>query len=165
MRLLRVVVVTVLAMLFVTPAAPAHAGPQDTSVVVRVYHRPLAPTSVTGSGLGTVRTYFVPIAVNGVAADGQYMTGTLTTTAQGLPGDQEARSANLVFVLGRTEDQLVIGGSSLYPGGAGTLAVGLRTVRPVIGGSGAYAGAVGQVISTNLGPDGWTHVFRVRLLR
>ena len=36
-----------------------------------------------------------------------------------------------------------------------------RTVRPVLGGSGIYDGASGQVISTNLGADGWTHVFRI----
>ena len=44
-----------------------------------------------------------------------------------------------------------------------TLAPGQRTVRPVLGGSGTYDGASGQVVSTNLGADGWTHVFRITL--
>ncbi len=169
MRLARAVIVAVVVALGVTGVGvsgmgvAAQAAPRDPVTTVTVYHQPLAPTSVTGSGLGAVRTYFIPIAVNGVARDGQYMTGTLTTTALGLPGDQEARSTNLVFVLGRTEDQLVVGGSSLYPTGAGTLAVGIRVIRPVIGGAGKYAGATGQVVSTNLGPDGWTHVFRLHV--
>ena len=147
-------------------AAPAHAATAGHSkgiTTVTVYHQPVTPTSVTGSGLGTVRTFFTPTAVNGKAADGQYLTGTLTTIALGLPGNQEIRASDLIFVFGSIENQLVVGGASLYPAAGATLAVGAKVVRPVIGGSGTYAGAVGQVISTNLGDQGWTHVFKVRL--
>jgi len=31
----------------------------------------------------------------------------------------------------------------------------------VLGGSGKYANASGDVVSTNLGANGWTHVFRL----
>lgn len=31
----------------------------------------------------------------------------------------------------------------------------------VLGGSGVYAGARGWAITTNLGADGWSHVFRL----
>ena len=131
--------------------------------MVRVYHAAVAPTSITGSGIGTIRTFFIPIAVDGVAADGQYLVGTLTTLAEGVSDGQELRSSNLTFVVGDEANQLVVGGVSLYPPAGATLALGQRTIRPILGGSGTYDDARGQIISTNLGPDGWTHVLRIRL--
>jgi hypothetical protein len=103
------------------------------------------------------------MAVNGVAANGQYLTGTLTTLDIGVPGGQEIRGSNLIFVFGSSNDQLVVGGIAIYPAAGATLADGARVVRPVIGGSGKYAGAAGQAISTNLGAKGWTHVFKIRI--
>ncbi len=129
---------------------------------VTVYHQAVDPIAVTGSGIGTVRTFLAPIAVDGAARDGQYFTGTLTTLATGLPGDQELRASNLVFVIGDEANQLVIGGISLYPAAGATIAAGTRTTRPVIGGSGTFAGATGEVVTTNLGADGWTHVFLIQ---
>lgn len=157
-----VAIVALIAM--VSAAAPAQAHDKHSDITtVTVYHQPVTTTSVTGSGMDTVRTFFAPTAVNGKAADGQYLTGTLTTVTLGLPDNQEVRASNLIFVFGSIDNQLVVGGASLYPSGAATIAVGARVVRPVIGGSGTYAGAAGQVISTNLGESGWTHVFKIRL--
>jgi hypothetical protein len=110
-----------------------------------------------------VRTFLIPIDVDGVSAEGQYLSGTLTTLSDSVNGDEELRSANLVFVFGDEANQLVVGGISLYPPAGSTIAVGAETVRPVIGGSGIYAGATGEVISTNLGDMGWSHVFHIRL--
>jgi len=136
---------------------------EDSNVsIIRVYHEAVAPTSITGSGIGTVRTFFIPIAVNGTAADGQYLVGTLTTLAENVSDGLELRGSNLTFVVGEEANQLVVGGVSLYPPQGATLAPGQRTSRPVLGGSGIYEGARGQVVSTNLGVDGWTHVFRIR---
>jgi len=159
----RVLIALVATIALVGVAGPAHADQRNGITTVTVYHQPVTTTSVTGAGLGTVRTFFAPTAVNGKAADGQYLTGTLTTVTEGLPGDQEVRASNLIFVFGSIENQLVVGGASLYPAAGATLAVGARVVRPVIGGSGRYAGAAGQVISTNLGDTGWTHVFKIRI--
>lgn len=161
----RALAAAVTALALVGLAAPAHAAQDRHSGIttVRVYHQPVTTTSVTGSGLGTVRTFFAPIAVNGVPANDQYLTGTLTTIADGLPGNQEVRASDLIFVFGSMDNQLVVGGGAIYPSGGATLAVGARVIRPVIGGSGTYAGAAGQVISTNLGPNGWTHVFKIRI--
>jgi hypothetical protein len=144
-------------------AAPAHAASSAGITTVTVYHQPVVPTAVTGSGIGTVRYFTMPTAVNGVAADGQYLTGTLTTLDTGVAGGQEIRASNLIFVFGSSENQLVVGGIAIYPAAGATLAPGARVVRPVVGGSGKYAGAVGQVISTNLGAHGWTHVFKIRI--
>ena len=144
-------------------AAPAQAAPKSGITTVTVYHQPVVPTAVTGSGIGTVRYFSVPMAVNGVAANGQYLTGTLTTLDVGIPGGQEIRGSNLIFVFGSSDDQLVVGGIAIYPAAGATLADGARVVRPVIGGSGKYAGAAGQAISTNLGAKGWTHVFKIRI--
>jgi hypothetical protein len=163
MRLAKItsILFTLVALVFAPLiAASAHA---DTTTVVRAYHSAVTPISTTGSGVGTVRTFFIPIAVDGTAANGQYLTGTLTTLAENASGGLEIRGSNLTFVLGAEANQLVIGGISLYPPAGATLAPGQRTVRPVIGGSGAYLGARGQVVSVNLGPTGWTHTFRVIL--
>ena len=130
---------------------------------VKVYHQAVTPIAVSGSGIGTVRTFFIPIAVNGKAADGQYLTGTLTTVSAAMADGQELRASNLTFVFGSEDNQMVVGGISLYPPAGATIAPGAKTIRPVIGGSGIYDGARGQVVSTNLGANGWTHVFKVRL--
>lgn len=164
MKLTRTLAALVIGLLAVVGiASPAQAASGSGITTVRVYHRPVVPTAVTGSGIGTVRFFTMPIAVNGVAADGQYMSGTLTTLDTGVPGGQEIRDSNLVFVFGSSENQLVVGGIAIYPAAGATLAEGARVVRPVVGGSGKYAGAVGQAISTNLGANGWTHVFKIRI--
>ncbi len=168
MKSFRLVAAALLALVALAIATPAHAAnaPGSSSTkptIVRIYHQPVTPTSVQGTGLGTVRTYFAPIAVDGKSADGQYLTGTLTTVALGMPGGQEVRSSNLVYVLGGEENQLVVGGISLYAPAGATIAAGQTTIRPVLGGSGAYEGAKGQVFSKNLGDAGWTHVFRITM--
>ena len=141
-------------------AAPASAAQKHTTVTIT--HAPTAPTAVVGSGLGTVRTYYVPTAVNGKKAPKTgYMTGTLTTVATGFPDNQEVRTSNLVFVVGSEPNQLVVGGLSLYNTDLSTIAAGQSTVRPIIGGSGIYSGARGTVLTTNLGDQGWRHVFRL----
>lgn len=145
--------------------APAQAADNTKRETIRVYHEPVSPTVISGSGVGEVRTFFIPIAVNGVAQDGQYLSATLTTMATNMPGNQELRASNLNFVFGAEEDQIVVGGVSLYPPTGATLAPGTKTVRPVLGGSGKYDGARGQLISRNYGADGWTHTFRVTILR
>lgn len=140
--------------------APASAAKAKTTVIT-VAHAPVTPTSVSGSGLGTVRTYYVPITVVGTTPQTGYMSGTLTTIATGQPNNQELRASNLTFVVGSEPNQLVVGGLSLYPADGATLAVTQSTIRPIIGGSGIYRGARGQVESTNLGDQGWRHVFRI----
>ena len=163
MRISRTAVaLAVTAMAFVA-AVPVQAAPADKPTVVSVYHQAVTPIAVSGSGVGMVRTFFLPIAVNGKAADGQYLSGTLTTLDTAMPGNQELRASNLTFVLGAEANQIVVGGVSLYPPAGATLAPGQTTIRPVLGGSGTYEGARGQVVSTNLGANGWTHVFKIRM--
>ncbi|PHX60517.1 MAG: hypothetical protein CK552_05475 [Actinobacteria bacterium] len=142
-------------------ALPAGAAPADKPTIVKVYHQAVSPIATSGSGIGTVRTFFIPIAVDGLAADGQYLIGTLTTLSNPMASGEEIRSSNLTYVFGRETSQLVVGGISLYPPGGATLATGQSVIRPVIGGSGIYVGARGQVVSTNLGANGWTHVFKI----
>lgn len=167
MTFARLLIAPLIAALALLGGAPAHAahesGHESKPVTVRVYHQAITPVAVLVTPAATVRTFFGPIAVDGKAADGQYITGTLTTLVGGMPGGQELRASNLVFVFGSEENQMVVGGISLYPPTGATLAPGQRTVRPVLGGSGIYDGASGQVVSTNLGADGWTHVFRITL--
>jgi len=136
---------------------------QQAVTEVTVTHAVVTPTATLGTGTGTVRMFYAPIDVDGVSADGQYFSGTLTTLAEGVSGDQELRSSNLIFVFGEEANQLVVGGISLYPSAGATLAVGEESVRPVVGGSGSYSGARGDVVSTNLGDLGWSHVFRINM--
>lgn len=166
MRLVRILSAAVasLAIAVVPTTAMAAPSAEQAGVTrISVYHQPTSPTATSGTGIGEVRTFTAPIAVDGVAADGQYFTGTLTTLATGLKGNQELRASNLIFVFGDEANQLVVGGISLYPAAGATIAPGARTVRPVVGGSGTYAGATGQVVTTNLGADGWSHVFLIRV--
>jgi hypothetical protein len=87
-------------------ASPAQAASNSGITTVTVYHQPVTPTATTGSGIGTVRYFTMPTAVNGVAADGQYLTGTLTTLDTGVAGGQEIRASNLIFVFGSSENHL-----------------------------------------------------------
>jgi hypothetical protein len=141
----------------------ASASEFERTETVRVYHEAVQPTATSGTGIGAVRTFFIPMAVDGVPADGQYLAGTLTTLVELLPNGQQLRASNLVFVFGAEADQLVVGGVSQYPVAGATLAPGQKTTRPILGGSGKYANASGDVVSTNLGADGWTHVFRLTM--
>lgn len=163
MKYFRALATAVLSLGLVAAVTASPASAETKPTVVRVYHQAVNPIAVSGSGIGAVRTFFIPLAVNGKAADGQYLAGTLTTLDTAMPGGLELRSSNLTFVLGAEADQLVVGGVSLYPPAGATLATGQTTTRPVIGGSGKYSGARGQVVSTNMGANGWTHVFRVWL--
>ena len=161
MKLRALIAVPMLILGLTVTSLPAQAATERQ--VVRVYHEAVVPTATSGSGIGTVRTFFIPIAVDGQAADDQYLSGTLTTLAENVSEGQEIRASNLTFVFGDEADQLVVGGISLYPAAGATLAPGTKTVRPVIGGSGKYDGARGQVVSRNYGANGWTHIFRIVL--
>jgi hypothetical protein len=167
MRIARSALVAIALLLgFTSLAGAPAASAAGRSTTVTITHAALTPTSVQGSGLGTVRTFYVPTKARGRAVPGTgavpgYLAGTLTTIAVGLDGNRELRAANLVFVVGSEANQLVVGGVSSYPSDGSTLAVGQRTVRPIIGGSGVFDGARGSVVSTNLGAQGWRHVFRI----
>jgi len=168
MKLNRPLLVTILAAvvlvgvaLLIIPRAGSTAA--SSPVEIHVTHAAVQASSTTGSGLGTVRTFYVPIEVEGQSVDSHYLSGTLTTLAEKVDGEQELRASNLVFVFGDEANQLVVGGVSLYPPAGATLAVGAKTIRPVVGGSGTYDAAMGHVVSTNLGDEGWSHVFVITM--
>lgn len=160
-RLLAVLLAVVATVGLTAPATAVPADKRGDKQVVRVWHAPVTPTTISGSGLAAVRTYFTPITVDGVATGG-YLTGTLTTVAYEASTDTEWRTSNLVFVMGALADQVVVGGVLTYPPASATLTTGTPYVRPVLGGAGAYAGARGYVTSVNRGADGWLHVFHLR---
>ena len=163
MKITRFVLAAVLSLSLVTVVAVAPASAADKPITVRVYHQAVTPIAVSGAGIGAVRTYFIPMAVDGKSADDQYLTGTLTTLDPAMPNGQELRSSNLTFVFGAEKVQIVVGGVSFFPPTGATIAIGQSTIRPVVGGSGKYSGARGQVVSTNLGANGFTHTFKVWL--
>lgn len=155
------IVVALAAMLIGAVPQGASAASRSDERIVTITHPPVTPILVQGSGIGAVRTFFVATKVNGRAAAGNYLTGTLTTVAVDSANARELRSSDLVFTSGRQANQLVVGGISTYPAAGATLAPGQRTVRPVIGGSGIFNGARGYVVSRNLGDRGWVHTFHL----
>lgn len=160
MPFVRLLAAALAVVLGLTLAGASPAAAKERRTTVTITHAPTAPTAIVGTGLGTVRTYYVPITVAGRQPQTGYMSGTLTTIATGLADAQELRGSNLVFVVGSEPNQLVVGGLSLYSTDVNTLSTGQSTIRPIIGGSGIYAGARGDVKTTNLGDAGWRHVFR-----
>lgn len=141
-------------------ANATHKGSEHAKKVV-ITHGVVAPTSTSGSGLGMVRTFSAPITVDGKSNAGSYFAGTLTTIMLDTTTNQDVRASNLNFVVKKAENQLVVGGVAVYPADGSTLAVGSKTTRPLLGGSGTYAGATGWVVTTNLGTNGWKHVFHI----
>lgn len=161
MKIARTVAVAVALVMGLSLVGIAPASAKTKTTVVTITHAPATPTAVSGSGVGTVRTFYIATSVAGKTPKTGYMSGTLTTLATGLANSQELRASNLVFVVESEPNQLVVGGLSLYPTEGATLATNQSTIRPIIGGSGIYRGAKGQVESTNLGEQGWRHVFRI----
>ena len=157
------VLVGIAVLLWGLPAASASDRSGGKGQMITVKHAPVTPTSVQGSGIGTVRYFTIPITVGKQQGAEWFMVGTLTTLSIDAAAGKEVRSSNLNLVLGSIEHQLVIGGVSYYASAGSTLDVGGQTIRPVIGGSGKYSGARGSVTSTNLGAAGWTHVFKIRM--
>ena len=110
------------------------------ATIVTVAHGPVTPQNseyidigAAGPSVGDLRTYYIPLTQKGRAAG--YLTGTLTTVAVNRPSDgMELRTANLVFVVGRASDQIVVGGVAAYAQTAPAVATRSSVTRPVIGG-------------------------------
>jgi hypothetical protein len=155
----------------VTATAGAATAKEARHVVLPVAHGPVTPDRAqyvdappAGPSVGDVRTYYFPLTQPNRKRTIGYITGTLTTTATDRPKvGFELRTADLVFVVGRPKDQLVVGGVSAYPVTAPTIATRSVTTRPVLGGSGRYAGARGWCVSTHRGDGTWRHVFHLTL--
>lgn len=143
-------------------AAQAADRPGHATSTVVFRHGVVAPTGTTGSGLGMVRFFTIPGTVEGRPGVPSYLTGTLTTIALDPAQNRDVRASNLILTVGGEQNQLVIGGLSVYPADGSTLAPGTKTIRPIIGGTGTYDGARGSVISENLGAQGWVHIFRIK---
>lgn len=160
-------VIPALAIALVALLAPQAAQADDrptrdrmTSTVV-FRHGVVTPTGTQGSGLGMVRFWTIPGTVDGRPGVAATLIGTLTTIALDPAQNRDVRASNLILVVGGEQNQLVIGGLSVYPADGSTLAPGTKTIRPIVGGTGLYNGARGSVVSENLGAQGWIHTFRI----
>ena len=159
----RVALVAAVAVAAFLPAA----GHTSSTQVVAVAHGPVTALNsqyidlgTPGPSVGDVRTYYIPLTQKGKPAG--YLTGTLTTVAVDKPAvGMELRTSNLVFVIGRDADQIVVGGVAAYAQTAPSVATRSAVTRPVIGGSGRFAGARGWVVSTHFADNTWTHVFHL----
>jgi len=156
----------VVALLAVSIAGPAVARTSSTKVIT-VAHGPVTAQNsqyidlgAPGPSVGDMRTYYLPLTQSKKPVG--YLTGTLTTVAVDRPAvGMELRTSNLVYVIGKTSDQIVVGGVAEYSQSAPTVATKSVVVRPVIGGSGKYAGARGWCVTTHYEDNTWTHVFHL----
>ena len=112
-----------------------------------------------GPSVGDFLSYYLPLT----SSKDSYITGTLTVTASNQPTTGiEVRIADLTFSIGNQSDQLVVGGSAVYDTLSPTLAIGVKTIRPVLGGSGKFAGASGFAESVQKQDGSWSHTFYIR---
>lgn len=158
----RYAVMLVLAVLWLPFRAVLAAEPR----VITVYHATVAMTTIPVNRGGPASLGDLRVA-NAILTDRSGLRigelhGTLITTAIDTPGPgDEIRQSNLVFQVGRPQDQIVVGGESAYPASSSTIATATTIVRPILGGSGRYAGARGTARTDHFDDGTWRHVFRL----
>jgi hypothetical protein len=158
----------VVALAAVGVFAPASAQTSSTKVItvahgaVTTLNSQYVDLGVPGPSVGDIRTYYIPLTDPKSGKAVGFLTGTLTTVAVEHPAaGMELRTSDLVFVVGKMSDQIVVGGVAAYEQSAPSVATRSVVTRPVVGGSGKYAGARGWVVSTHFADNTWTHVFHL----
>src|SRR3954469_16872609 len=145
MRLSRLLIGAALAAVVVVPVAlAASGGSQDR--IVAVSHGPvkLVYTDLGPKGPSVGDSYSADVPSKGPGGSAARVVGTLTTVAENSPATgKEIRTTNLVFLFADPNDQIQIGGASVYSSTAPTRPKASITIRPIVGGSGKYAGATG----------------------
>jgi hypothetical protein len=147
-------------------SASQSAGTKQRRLVIVVAHGLATATyfdaGAPGPSVGDQRYFFLPLTRPGGSTRIGYLTGSLETIASDVPAPgQELRAAELTFVVGRPQDQIVVGGIATYPKTARTAVERSAIVRPVLGGSGKYFGARGSATTVHNTDDTWTHTFRI----
>ena len=160
-RTLRGLLLAALIAAVVVPVSPAarHATPPKAFTVT---HGPVVLTYVDagtpGPSVGDV--YYASILGKGPGGQDVRVVGGLTTVAEDTPTPgMEIRTTNLVFMFPNAQDQIQIGGASVYAKTAQTRPTQSVTVRPIVGGSGAYAGARGWCVTVHYANGNWAHTF------
>ena len=159
-----VATVVALALMSLTTATAAPTGTKVVTVAHGPVTLPLVDAAPAGSSVGDLRTVWTPLRRPGRKPVVGYLTGSLLTVAVDRPtAGMELRTSNLVFVIGRPGDQIVVGGVAAYPSSAPTVVRRTVTVRAVIGGSGAFAGARGWCRTVPHASGRWTHTLVITL--
>jgi hypothetical protein len=158
----------VMALAAVGVFAPGIARTSSTKVItvahgaVTTQNSQYVDLGAPGPSVGDIRTYYIPLTDPKSGKSVGFLTGALTTVAVERPAaGMELRTSDLVFVVGKMADQIVVGGVAAYAQSAPTVATTSVVTRPVVGGSGKYAGARGWVVSTHFADNTWTHVFHL----
>jgi quercetin dioxygenase-like cupin family protein len=142
----------------VDEAAKSSKSDSTLSIYHGAVDTTLADAASDGHQLGDLRV----ASIVTTDADGEpwgRLDATLTTTAVDVPAvGNEIRISMLVFSFGEAgNDQVVVGGSALYPAEGPTIAIGAVATRPILGGSGKFAGAAGSALTEHLDDDTWVH--------
>jgi hypothetical protein len=127
-----------------------------------VTHGPvkLVYTDAAPAGPSVGDSYSANVRAKGPGGEAARVVGALTTVAEDTPAKgKEIRTTNLVFIFSNPNDQLQIGGASVYAKTAPTRPKASTTVRPILGGSGKYAGATGWCVTVHYVDGHWTHTF------
>ena len=145
----------------VVPVSPA-ARHATSRKAFGVSHGPVVLACVDagapGPSVGDV--YYASIEGKGPGGQDVRVVGGLTAVAEDTPAvGMEIRTTNLVFMFPNAQDQIQIGGASVYSKTAQTRPTQSVTVRPIVGGSGAYAGARGWCVTAHYANGNWTHTF------
>jgi len=162
-RITRPLVGALLVAAVAVPVALAASG-GTTDRVVSVSHGPvkLVYTDLGPAGPSVGDTYSANVPAKGPGGQAARVVGTLTTVAEDTPTKgKEIRTTKLVFIFANPNDQIEIGGASVYAATAPTRPKASTTIRPIVGGSGAYAGATGWAESIHYANGNWVHRFHL----
>jgi hypothetical protein len=162
MRILRLLAVAAVVTAVAVPVALATSGGTKGRTVV-VTHGPvtLVYTDLGPSGPSVGDTYSANVPSQGPNGAVR-LVGTLTTVAEDTPAaGEEIRTAKLVFIFANPNNQIEVGGASVYASTAPTRPTASTTIRPIVGGSGKYAGATGWATSVHHVNGNWTHTLHL----
>jgi hypothetical protein len=158
MRISRLLAVAAVAAVAV-PVALATTGGSKARVV-SVSHGPvkLVYTDLGAKGPSVGDSYSADVPAKGPGGKPARVVGTLATVGENVPAKgKEIRTTKLVFIFANPNDQIEIGGASVYSSTAQTRPKKSVTIRPIVGGSGIYAGASGWAESIHYVNGDWTH--------
>jgi hypothetical protein len=158
MRISRLLAAAAVAAVAVPVALAATGG--SSARVVSVSHGPvkLVYVDLGAKGPSVGDSYSADVPAKGPGGKPARVVGTLTTVAENTPArGKEIRTTKLVFIFANPNDQIEIGGASVYSATAQTRPKRSVTIRPIVGGSGVYAGASGWAESIHYVNGDWTH--------
>jgi len=131
--------------------------------VVSVSHGPvkLVYTDLGPKGASVGDSYSADVPAKGPGGKPARVVGTLTTVGENVPAQgKEIRTTKLVFIFANPNDQIEIGGASVYSATTQTRPKKSVTIRPIVGGQASTRARAGgpsrSITRTATGPTACT---------